>query len=92
MGNNKEGAGLGYKLVAVLVTLVVAACVFALTFSKKGNETTAVINAVIPVGSGLLVAILLGSIGRLSHKRWTIYLLILIAVAVYLMLRLYRVL
>jgi len=89
--NKKEAAGLGYKLLAILITLVVIAGVFAVAFSEKGNQTTAIINAAIPVVSGWIVAMLLGSISKLRHKRWTIYLFVLIAVAIFVVLRLFRV-
>jgi len=91
MAGKKEGASLGSKLVAVLITLVVVAGMFGIVFSQKGNQTTAVINAAIPVVSGVVVAMLLGSISKISHKRWGIYLFVLIVVAGFLLLRVFRV-
>ena len=92
MGRNNENAtGLGFKAVAVLITLGVIAVIFSVAFSQKGNQVTAVFNAGIPVVAGVLGSALLGSISKLSAKRWGIYLFFLLAVGGFILLKLFRV-
>jgi len=75
----------------LVLTLLVIAGLFGLGFARTGNEFNSGLRAAIPVGSGLLAAALLGRIDRLSNKRWQIYAAVLLLVAVFLVLRIYRV-
>lgn len=86
-GNNRESAGWGFKLLAILLTLAAIVGVFGFGFSKTGNELSSVLSAAIPVAAGLIGAYVLGSIDKISHKRWHIYVVILLATAAFLLLR-----
>lgn len=85
--NSKEAAGWGFRLVAIFLTLVIMAAVFGFAFSNTGNEFKSMIRAAIPVGSGLVASYALGSISKLSHKRWQIFLTVLLLMAVIVCLR-----
>ncbi len=84
---SKEAAGWGFRLAAIFITLVLTAGVFAYAFASTGNEFKSMIRAAIPFGSALVVSYLLGSISKLSHTRWQIFLTVLLMVAVIVCLR-----
>ena len=84
---SKEAAGWGFRLVAVFVTLVVIAGVFSYAFSSTGNEFKSMLRAAIPLGGALVASYALGSISKLRHKRWQIFLTVLLLVAVLVCLR-----
>jgi len=88
---SRRTTGWKFKLATVVITLVAIAGVFGVAFSETGKEFMSMVRAAIPVGSGVVAAIALGSIDRLSNKRWQIYLAVLIAVAIFLLLRIYRI-
>ena len=79
---SKEAAGWGFRLAAIFIALVVVGGVFAYAFSSTGNEIKSMMRAAIPLVSALVVSFLLGSINKLSHKRWQIFLTVLLLVAV----------
>lgn len=85
--NDKETTGWGFRLVALLLTLAVVVVVFALSFSNTGNELKSMLRSATPVGSGILVSYALGSIRKLSHRRWQIYVAVLLIAAVIVGLR-----
>lgn len=85
--DRKEAAGWGFRLVALLLTVAVSVAVFAYAFSTTGNEPKSIMRAVIPVGSALLVSFALGSISKLSHKKWQIYTTVLLLVGLFMCLR-----
>jgi len=91
-GKNSNASGWGTKLKAVLLSLVVVVVLFAMSFSSNGNDTQAIVRAAIPLLAGVLVAFLLGSIDKLAPRRWQIYIFVLLAVAIYIALKIYRIL
>lgn len=86
MSSDNKGASWGIRLVAVAATLLVVVVVFAVKFSAHGNEMKAVFAAGLPVAGGLVAAFLVGLVKRFSvgGGRWSAYLYVLIAVALYL--------
>ncbi len=80
--NRKKTTGWGFRLVVILLTLLVTAGVFAYSFSGTGNEVKAMLHGAIPFAGAVFASYLLGKIGKLSHKRWQIYLAVLLIAAV----------
>ncbi len=87
----KEVTSWKFKLVTLLLTAVVIAGLFGVSFSAAGDEMRAVFNAAMPVMAGVIVAFVLGKINRLSDDRWKIYIVVLLGVAVFMLLRIYRI-
>ncbi len=84
--STNTAASWGLRLSAVAFTLLVVVAVFAVRFSRNGNEMQAVMSAALPVVGGLVAAFLFGLIGKFSASayRWRIYLYALLAIALYL--------
>lgn len=84
--SSNAAASWGLRLSAVAFTLLVVVAVFAVRFSRNGNEMQAVMSAAIPVVGGLVASFLVGLIGKFSAGvyRWRVYLYVLLAVALYL--------
>lgn len=80
--NKKEAAGWGFRLIAIVLTLAVMAGVFAYAFSTTGNEPRAMLSAAIPFVSAVVVSYVLTRLDKISHKRWQIYLFVLLLVGV----------
>ena len=86
-GKKREAAGWGFRLLAVALTLAVLVGVFAYAFSRTGNEPRAMLSAAIPFVSAMVVSYVLTRINKISHKRWQIYVVVLLLVAVFSCLR-----
>lgn len=87
MAKGSKKTGWAFKVIAVVLTIAAIALVFGLSFSSSGNEMRSIIRAMIPIGSGLLVAGLLGKISRLDGSRWQIYVAVLLLMTVLVCLR-----
>jgi len=75
--------------VALLLSLVAVAAVFHFHFDRTGKEVMSMFRAGIPIAAGLGAALLLGKLNKLSHHRWQIYLVVMIAVAILVSMRLF---
>lgn len=84
--SKREAAGWGFRLLAVALTVLVMVGVFAYAFSSTGNEAKSILRAAIPFVSGFVVSYLLTRIDKLSHKRWQIYVVVLLLVAAFICL------
>lgn len=84
--STNEAASWGLRLAAVAFTLLAVVAVFAVRFSRNGNEIQAVMSAGIPVAGGFVAAFVTGLIGKFSANRyrWRMYLYALLAIALYL--------
>ncbi len=80
--SSSKKTGWGFKVIAVVSTVAAIALIFGLSFSASGNEIRSIVRAMIPVGSGVLAAGLLGKIGRLDGSRWQIYVTVLLLAVV----------
>jgi|GEM_PF-6897334 len=80
-GNSKQATGWGFRLVAVIILVAVVACVFGYAYASTGNEVKSMIRAAVPVGSAIIVTYLLGKISAISHKRWHIFVSVLLIAA-----------